>query len=359
MQKNKNILFIGILYSKRSPSQRFRYEQFIPLLEANGYECHLKWIINKEDELSFYKGSLLDKLFVFIKSTFRLIKIVISLEKYERIFIQREVYYLGTSFFEYLLSRKAPIIYDFDDSIWLPNISENNKKLAFLKNPNKTKQILKLAHSVIAGNQFLADYAVQFNQNITIIPTCVDTQKFKPSEHKSHQDKIIIGWSGSHTTIPHLELLLPTLEKIKLKFGDKIDFLVIGDPYFKYPALNIQGIAWSETSEVQNLSKIDIGIMPLPNDEWSKGKCGFKGIQYMAMEIPTIMSPVGVNTEIIQDNINGFLADSEEEWLEKLTLLIENPTMREKIGKMGRKTVVEKYSIDANKDTYLNVIASN
>jgi glycosyltransferase involved in cell wall biosynthesis len=99
--------------------------------------------------------------------------------------------------------------------------------------------------------------------------------------------------------------------------------------------------------------------MPLPNDEWSKGKCGFKGIQYMALGIPTIMSPVGVNTEIIQDNENGFLADTEEEWLKKLIILIENPKLREEIGKLGRKTVVEKYSIDANKDKYLKVINEN
>lgn len=358
MYSPKKILFIGILYPRRSPSQRFRYEQFIPTLEKEGIQCHLKWIINKEDEQGFYKGSIIDKLFVFIKSTFRLIKIVMSPEKYDRIFIQREAYFLGTTFFEFLLSKKAPIVYDFDDSIWLPNISESNKKFSFLKNPYKTKQIIKLASNVIAGNQFLADYALKYNPNVTMIPTCVDTQKFKPVERIASHDKVIIGWSGSHTTIPHFELLLSTLQKIKIKFGDQIDFLVIGDPHFYFPALNIRGIAWTESSEVYSLSKIDIGIMPLPNDEWSMGKCGFKGIQYMSMGIPTIMSTVGVNTEIIQNEINGFLASNEDEWLQKLTLLIENPDLREKIGKAGRKTVVEKYSIEANKESYLNVVRS-
>lgn len=228
-----------------------------------------------------------------------------------------------------------------------------------MKNPNKTKNLIKLANSVIAGNQYLANYASQFNSNITIIPTCVDTNKYNPIDKSYDKDRVVIGWSGSHTTIPHFELLLPVLEKIKQKFGEKIDFLVMGDPDFNYPPLKIKGIAWSESTEVQSLSKIDIGIMPLPNDEWSKGKCGFKGIQYMALGIPTIMSPVGVNTEIIQDNENGFLADTEEEWLKKLIILIENPKLREEIGKLGRKTVVEKYSIDANKDKYLKVINEN
>ena len=356
MQLAKKILFIGILYPKRSPSQRFRYEQYVPFLETNGYECHLNWILNKEDENGFYKGSFFEKILVFVKATLRLVKMVLSNETFDRIFIQREVYFLGTSFFEYLISKKAPIIYDFDDSIWLPNISESNKKYAFLKNPNKTKKIIKLARQVIAGNQYLADYARQFNSNVTIIPTCVDTQKFKPLDQKFVQNKVVIGWSGSHTTIPHFKRLLPVLEKIKARYGDQIEFLVIGDPEFSYSPLHIEGIAWEESSEVETLSKIDIGVMPLSNDEWSKGKCGFKGIQYMSMEIPTIMSPVGVNVEIVQNEVNGFLASSEEEWLEKLILLIENPGVREKIGKAGRQTVVERYSIEANKDVYLNVL---
>ncbi len=356
LNSNLKILFLGVLYPRRSPSQRFRYEQFIPFLENNGYECTLKWLINKEDERGFYKGALWDKIIIFIKSTFRIIKIVLSSEKYDKIFIQREAYYMGTTFFENLLSKKAPIIFDFDDSIWLTNISENNKRFAFLKNPNKTKDLIKLANSVIAGNQYLANYAAQFNNNVTIIPTCVDTNKFKPIAKSFNKEHLVIGWSGSHTTIPHFELLLPVLEKIKQKFGEKIDFLVMGDPDFQCLPLNIKGIAWSESTEVECLSKIDIGIMPLPNDEWSKGKCGFKGIQYMAMGIPTIMSPVGVNTEIIQDNENGFLADTEEEWLEKLIVLIENPKLREEIGKSGRKTIEDKYSIDANIDKYLDEI---
>jgi glycosyltransferase involved in cell wall biosynthesis len=118
--------------------------------------------------------------------------------------------------------------------------------------------------------------------------------------------------------------------------------------------LDIQVIKWNLNTEIDDLSEIDIGIMPLPDDEWSKGKCGFKGLQYMAMEIPTVMSAVGVNKEIIEDGSNGFLASTENEWIEKLSLLIESKELRNKFGVNGRKTVVEKYSVYSQKQRYLD-----
>ncbi len=206
---------------------------------------------------------------------------------------------------------------------------------------------------VIAGNQYLADYAKHHNDHVVIIPTTIDTDEYvNPNKTKTH-DTICIGWSGSITTIKHFEYALPFLKILKKKYGEKISIQVIGDDSYSNPELGIKGSAWNKKSEIQELSSFDIGIMPLPDDEWAKGKCGLKGLQYMALEIPMIMSPVGVNSEIISDGMNGFLANNETEWVDKISKLIEDIELRKKIGMEARRTVVEKFSVKAQQEKYL------
>lgn len=264
---------------------------------------------------------------------------------------------LGTVFFERLLSKSgAKLIVDFDDAIWLHQVSSSspNQNLNFLKRPSKTSEIIKLADTVVAGNSYLANYALQFNTKVEVIPTTIDTDLYTP-HRKFLTSKINIGWSGSKTTVDHFKEAIPALERVKQKYGDKIEFTVIGDGSYRYENLGIIGKSWSLDKEVSDLQEFDIGIMPLPDDEWSKGKCGLKGLQYMALEIPTIMSPVGVNTEIIQHKINGFLASTSDEWVDCLGILIENPELRQQIGIMGRKKVVEYYSVFANSERFLSL----
>src|SRR5690606_5632004 len=187
--------------------------------------------------------------------------------------------------------------------------------------------------------------------------TTINTKKYKKIKVPK-SNKIVIGWSGSITTIQHFEYAIYFLIKLKNKFGAQIEFKVIGDANYVNEELSIKGLPWNKQTEIEDLSTFDIGIMPLPDDEWAKGKCGLKGLQYMALEIPTIMSPVGVNTEIIQDGVNGFLASTEEEWLSKLGLLIQSEELRKKLGKAGRQTIIERYSIEANKDKYLALLST-
>jgi glycosyltransferase involved in cell wall biosynthesis len=133
---------------------------------------------------------------------------------------------------------------------------------------------------------------------------------------------------------------------------------VIGDSAYQNKELDIVGISWKKENEIEELNEIDIGIMPLPDNEWAKGKCGLKGLQYMALQIPAIMSPVGVNSEIIDDGINGFLASTKDEWVSKLSLLIDSKELRVKLGEEGRKTVIDKYSVLNNRDLYVNYFKS-
>ncbi len=354
----KKILYIAAHRKDRAPNQRYRFEQFMDFLYAKGFECHISSIIpEKEDTYLYAPGHLFKKFFtIFIKHKFLRFKDLFSLHNYDIILIAREALLTRSTFFEHRFRKSnARIVFDFDDAIWLLDVSPANQKYGWLKSPKKTSVLISLADHVIAGNKYLSDYALQFNPNTSIIPTTVDTNIYKPSDSIQKNKKVCIGWSGSITTIPHFEMLIPVLVRLKEYYGEEIEFKVIGDKTFHNTALGIQGIAWTKDSEIPELNKIDIGIMPLPDTEWAKGKCGLKGLVYMSMGIPAVMSPVGVNTEIIDDGVNGFLAATDEEWLQKLSLLIDSPELRSKIGANGKQKVIHEYSMDAWKERYLSI----
>jgi glycosyltransferase involved in cell wall biosynthesis len=171
---------------------------------------------------------------------------------------------------------------------------------------------------------------------------------------RKEQNKIVIGWTGSHSTLKYLYLLKDVLKRTMERFSN-VYLLIIAD---KVPELDLERVIfkpWSKESEIKDLLLSDIGIMPLPDDEWSKGKCGFKALQYMALEIPAIASPIGVNTQIIQHGQNGYLCSTEKEWLAALEQLIKNMNQRRQLGQAGRKTVVERYSVSSNTENFLSL----
>ena len=268
------------------------------------------------------------------------------------------MFFIGPPIFEYLLKfSKTKVIFDFDDSIWLPNVSDGNRNLNWLKSYNKTSKIIAYADMVFAGNKYLYDYAYRFNKNVKIIPTTINTAEYVRLKTDKATHKICIGWSGSITTIQHFKFAEPFLKIVKEKYGEKISIKVIGDKNYKNIDFEVEALDWNKKDELKELSSFDIGIMPLPDDIWAKGKCGLKGLQYMSLEIPTIMSPVGVNEEIIEDGINGFLAADVSTWVDKISTLIESEELRHQMGTNARKTVVDKYSFDAYKNVYLDIFS--
>lgn len=355
MTAKKKILFVAMHYPDRAPGQRFRFEQYFKYLEDNGYECHLSNLLDKESDRIFYSsGNTTKKLSIILKAFIKRLKDAMNADKYDAIFVFREVFMMRTLMLEKMFCKHTDkLMFDFDDSVWLPNVSKANEKFIFLKSHNVVSELISHCKLVIAGNPYLKNYASEFNKNITIIPTTIDVNEYVKMNAEKKDDRVCIGWSGSVTTIQHFKTALPFLKEIKQKYGDKIYFQVIGDKNYVNEELGIKGVAWTKESELTELNKIDIGLMPLPDDLWAKGKCALKGLQYMALEIPTIMSPVGVNIDVIKDGENGYLATSVEEWKQKLELLINSKELREKVGKAGRKTVVDEYSIEANRDKYL------
>ncbi len=359
MTTKKDILFYAILRPQRSPSQRYRIEQFFQAIEKEGLTFQYRYLLNEhQDTILYSKGHYFQKILVVLSCLYQLSRDGLFLvHKFKYVFIQRELIMLGTAFFEKWYAKKTIMIYDFDDAIWLPNISEANKRLAFLKHPEKVNESIAHAQKIVAGNDFLKKHALLFNQNVIVIPTVLDTEHYKrKTPYIEKQNKqVCIGWSGSHTTIAHFKTALPVLYKLKEKYGDKIYFKIVGDPNFEDEKLGIKGIKWTFETEINELEEIDIGIMPLPRDNWSEGKCGLKGLVYMAMGIPSVMSNVGVNASIVQHGTNGYLVDKEEDWISVLSLLIENPELRMQVGSRGRKTIEEKYAVEVFKDDFVGL----
>lgn len=353
----KKILFLVAHRPGRSPGQRFRFEQYLNFLASNGYSYEFSYLISESDDKYFYqKGYYFRKFFILLKSILIRYKDIGRAKKSDMVFIYRDAVMFGSVFFEKKIKKTgAKIVLDFDDAIWLMDISDGNKNLRWLKRPEKTAEIARLCNTVIVGNKYLADYVLQFNNKVEIIPTTLETNSFKRNFSYLQREKVCIGWTGSLTTLKHLEIAVPFLKKIKEKYGQKVRFKVIADSPFKNNDLEFEFCKWNKDSEISDLCDIDIGIMPLPDDDWAKGKCGFKGLQYMAMEIPAVMSPVGVNTEIIDDGVNGFIAMDLNSWVEKLSLLIDSYPLRCELGKNGRKTIEERYSFDSQKNRYLKL----
>lgn len=350
------ILFVAAHRPGRSPSQRYRFEQFEAHWRSHGYTAEHAWLIDEADDKLFYApGNLTGKTRIFIKSMWRRQRHVGAARHFDIIFIQREAFMTGTTRFERALKRTGvPVIYDFDDAIWQMDVSEGNQRLRWLKKPGKTADLIALADRVIAGNEYLAEYARHHNGNVQVIPTVIDTDAY-PAAPVRDSGKVRIVWTGSHTTIKHLAMALPVLHRLKARLGDGLDLVVIGDPAFHDPVLGVRGMPWRADTEAADLALGDIGIMPLPDEEWSKGKCALKGLQYMGLGLPVVMSAVGANNEVVRHGEDGLLARTDAEWEEHLTRLIADADLRRRIGRAARRTVEERYSVRAWRDTYLDL----
>jgi glycosyltransferase involved in cell wall biosynthesis len=353
---SKKIYFIVPYPHQEAPSQRFRFEQYFDFLEANGFEVEIYPFINHSTWKTLYgEGKILKKALGILMSFVRRFALLFKLHKADYIFIHREAAHIGPPIFEWIIAKvlRRKYIYDFDDAIWLPNYSESNANFHRLKAYWKVRYCMKWASQITAGNAYLADYARQYNQNVQIIPTTIDTENHHNIMTNQESPELTIGWTGTHTTMHYLDELVPVLKKLEQKYA--FTFLVISNQSNDYDLKSLKFVKWDKQTEIEDLAKINIGVMPLKQDIWSEGKCGFKGLQYMALEIPTIMSPVGVNSTIVENGVNGFLAESHEEWYELLEKLIVDKQLRFQIGKGGKLRIDEVYSVLANQEKFLEL----
>ena len=338
--------FLALQEPHLSPGQRYRLEAFLPSLERRAISVRYDWLLDRHDLRVFYgRGAVAGKAVVAGRAAVARLRSVARTRDVDVWLVQREAFFLGGAWSEWLASLSAPIVYDFDDAIWIRATSAANARFAWLKHVEKIPRIVGLAHTVVAGNDYLATWARAHSRNVLVVPTCVDTEVFAPFATRAVGSPVTIGWSGSASTIAHLTPLLPVLERVHARYGDAVRLRVMGDPTFTHPPLGLIGEAWSPERELALLREMDIGLMPLPDDQWTRGKCGLKGLVSMAMGAASVMSPVGVNTTIVRDGVNGFLPASDEAWFEVLCRLVEDRDLRARTGAAGRQTVVDDYSV--------------
>lgn len=339
-----------------SPSQRFRMEQWQPYLEQQGITLDLHPFADKKLMTLLHRpGNLAAKAKALSGAFLRRCFEVTTLRRYDAVLIHRAACILGPAVLERVIALSGkPVIFDFDDAIYLLHTTTANKFFGWLKFPGKTASICRESSHIVVGNSYLADYAYQHNRRVTIIPSSVDTDRYRPSNNLGRKGPVVIGWMGSSTSQTHLESFAPVLRDVCVR--PDVVLRVVSDREPELPGVRFEWRRWSAESEVSELAGFDIGIMPMPDDKWARGKCAMKALLYMSVGVPVICSAVGTNREVIRHGENGFLAASPEEWLIHLDSMIGDPNQRGRLGSAGRQTVEEGYSMSRCAEKFAAVV---
>ena len=350
------VLFLIPYPSDTAASQRFRFEQYLSGLNSAGisYDISSFWD-EKAWRILYKEGAVLGKTLATIRGLLRRYSLLFTAFKYDRIFIHRELYPVGPQFVEWVLAKvyRKKIIYDFDDAVWLPNFAANNAKFAFLKSYGHVVKLCKYAYRVSVGNDYLADHAKQYNSSVVVNPTTIDTDNYHNKIKDQRSEKFVIGWTGTHSTLRYLTGMLPVFKKLEEEFDFTLMIISDQDPGFKLKSL--QFVKWNKDTEIDDLLKFNIGLMPLSQDKWANGKCGFKALQYMSLGVPALVSPIGVNTKIVDHGLNGFICDSLEEWEQTLRDCLVDREKVVAVAKNSRKKIEDYYSVKSNNNNFVNL----
>ncbi len=354
---DKKILVICPYPEDVAPSQRLKFEQYYPHFRAAGYQVDVSPFISKGFFSVIYKkGFLFQKIGYTIAGYLGRIGDLFRLHRYDVVYLHLWATPFGPPVFEWLIRKLARrVVYDIDDLVYLKNVdSKAHPLVTIIKGRKKPIYLMKAADHVITCTPYLDEFVRRFNQHTTDISSTVDTdERYIPLPQVSKQ-KLTLGWSGSLSTSKYFYLLENVLKRLKKKFD--FDILVIGDAGVSIAGLDIKAIDWKEETEIENLKKIDIGLYPLPEEEWVLGKSGLKAIQYMALGIPTVATGIGANFRVVDHGVSGFLVKTEDEWVEALSKLLEDENLRHAMGKEARKKVDREFSIRENKLKYLQVL---
>jgi len=340
--------------SELGPSSRHRVYQYLDFLKREGILFRVSPGISSNHFAKVYATDrLINKLPYFSLTVLKRLIDLAVLEATDIVFLQKEILPQAYPFIEELIKKlNRKLVFDFDDAIFL--LPPKKRSLLYnFRYKNSIPRILTMSDYVIAGNEYLKRYALRFNRNVEAIPTSIDTETYLVKK-KEKKGKINIGWMGSKTTIFYLDLLRNVFRALGKRYN--ICLTVIGTGDYRVDGVETVNRPWRLEREVSDLQCFDIGVAPLPNDDWALGKCGCKVIQYMGVGIPAVASRVGIHGEIISDGVNGLLADSDEEWIDKMSQLIEDEALRERLAFMGRKTVEERYSVKVNGPKLLQIL---
>ena len=350
------ILFLVPYPSGRAPSQRFRFEQYLDALTVHGHTYQLAPFTSVATwDILYQPGHAVKKVSGILAGFVRRLFLLFSVPIYDFVFVHREAAPVGPPVFEWLIAKVLgkKIIYDFDDAIWLANTSEVNKIAAGVKWHHKVADICRWAYKNSCGNTYLADYARQFNPTAVVNPTTIDTVHLHNQvRDQTAPGRLVIGWTGTHSTLKYLDQVVPVLAKLEAE-GLDFEFRVISNQLPALPLRSLVFLRWQKSTEIADLLGFHVGLMPLEDDLWAQGKCAFKALQYMALGIPALVSPVGMNKEVVQHGQNGFVCATPAEWETSLRQLLADAGLRQRLGQTARQTIEQRYSVRANTANFL------
>jgi glycosyltransferase involved in cell wall biosynthesis len=357
-KQHKKIYFLVPYPHGAAPSQRFRFEQYYDILTQQGFEFRISSFLDMSAWDVLYKpGHFLLKTIKILSGFGRRVADLFRMTGFDFVFIHREAAPIGPPVLEWVIAKilRKKIVYDFDDAIWLPNTSANNKIAAGLKWHSKVESICRWSYKVSCGNEYLADYARQYNANAVVNPTTIDTVHLHNRVKDQNTSRIVIGWTGTHSTAQYLDDILPIIEKLEKSYD--FTFMVISNAPLISAAKSLRYVPWNKDTEIDDLMQFNIGLMPLSDDLWAKGKCGFKALQYMSLGIPALVSPVGVNTRIVDDGMNGAICASAQDWERAIVTYITDTALRVKTGTEARKKIEDHYSVLSNSANFIGLFA--
>jgi glycosyltransferase involved in cell wall biosynthesis len=342
-------------YDTLGASSRMRMLQYSAVVESEGHSIKFSPLFSNSyvEELQQNKRHWLQVCVAYCKRIY----LLITLRSVDILWIEKECLPWIPAWLEtFLLSKSIPYIIDYDDAVFHLYDQHKNPLIRFCLT-GKHPRLIQKASQVIVGNDYLFNYAATFRaDNIHIIPTVIDLERYSlqtSSESIVKTDRICFGWIGQHSTAYNLQFLQGIFKTFLSEFN--VSFSAIGINA-SVEGLSMQSIEWTAETEVQNLQKFDIGIMPLTDGLFEHGKCGYKIIQYMACGIPVIASPIGINTKIIQHGVNGFLASTESEWRDAMQTLILDDDLRRSMGDAGRKMIEQEYSLQVTSPKFIELL---
>ena len=346
----KRILFF-VAHPIHDASCRYRIHQYLPYLEQSGFECTVSpFSTDALFQMLNGRGRLFSKVAHTAFCSVRRIGQIIASGAYDLVVIHREVFPFLRPVSENCVLRRNPrVIFSFDDAVYASHADVANMPHPWLyriKYRGGIEHVLGRAIHVIAGNKILAGYASRFNQHVSVYPTVVDCSKYQfRLPGPVHTRPLTIGWMGSRSTAPYLTEIVPALRRLAEVNRGSVRFRIFGCPQYTLDLPDCESLPFRLATEMQDLAGIDIGIMPMPDTEWTRGKCAFKAIQYMALGTPVVASPVGITPEVVENNRTGLIAKDCDEWFHALNRLVNDLKLRQELAMNARKTIDTHYSI--------------
>lgn len=344
-------------YPVEAAATRFRLQQFVGPLAERGITLTIHPFLDSQLFQQLYRQGSLPKTAVgLLTSSFRRLGDVLAARKADLVLIQREAMMWGPPVVEWLVTRglQRPMVLDLDDATYVSYTSPTYGGLGkALKWFRKTDDLIGWAAIVTCGNRSIAEYVSSKGARARLIPTVVDTNIFRPAARRSTREPVVLGWIGTHSTFPYLESIFPVLRDLARKHEFRLKVVGAGKTEVSVAGVKVENLSWDMDREVEDFQSIDVGLYPIDASlysGWAAGKSGFKAIQYMAVGIPFVATPVGASAEIGEADRTHFLAATNEEWHDALEKLIADPEQRHKMGTAGREHVVAHYGLEAQAD---------